>query len=215
MKLKKQEKENHLVIIKNKKKQQEEWNFNNDMNEKKTGVERAISIRSKIQVTKLVPKSLENCLKTTIFCKSDSQIFNPERKTPRIRKNDKIILFIGGAQALFPSLEIYEKKLRIISKKLNASVWFLHYSQITAKKYPEQINEVLLFYKSVLWFLKMRLKRKKLSNEIMIIGESLGGTLVSGMLNHLIISNFPKLPSKIVYISSSKLDRPKLYLFSL
>lgn len=181
----------------------ESWNFDVDMHERPEDSEGKLFFR-KVKLQKMNSYEEVKYIKATIIQKDAVKRFKPKAKF-ELGEDEDIVLFVGGAESLFPSLSIYLDYLKRLSKGLNAAVWYLHYSEfIPEGQYPKQLNEVLLFFKSVIWYLKMRAGLKKFKNKIFLIGESFGGNLVAGLINQLLLSNFPILPAKVVFICSSK-----------
>lgn len=185
----------------------ESWNFDVDMHERPEDSEGKLFFR-KVKLKKMETGEQVKYIKVTVIQKGAVKRFRRGLDFD-LEANEDVVLFIGGTECLFPSYNIYLNYLKRLSKSLNATVWYLHYSEfIPNGKYPTQLNEVLLFYKSVIWYLKMRMKRKKFQNKVFLIGESFGGNLVAGLINQLILSDFPILPAKVVFISASKLGNP-------
>ena len=107
-------------------------------------------------------------------------------------KSDKLLIYLHGGAFISGPAQHHWDSLEYISKKTNLDIWMCNYP-----KAPEnQIEEISInmdqIYQTAL--------SKYPSENIVLMGDSAGGTLVIALTQRLIL-NKEKLPSKLILIS--------------
>lgn len=120
------------------------------------------------------------------------------------KSSDKLLIFIhGGAFVSGPSQHHWDA-VKYISKEINHKIWLCNYP-----KAPE--NKITFISKNIdeIYF---KAKEKYSPSNICIIGDSVGGTLVTSLVQRLIKRKI-ELPKKIILISpvmDASMSNPKI-----
>ncbi|MDO6743226.1 alpha/beta hydrolase [Tenacibaculum soleae] len=105
---------------------------------------------------------------------------------------DKIVLFIHGGAFISGPAKHHWDTLRTIAKQTNLTIWMCNYPKAPEHKITEISNNIDAVYQQAL--------KKYKGEQIILIGDSVGGTLVTSLTQRLIQNN-DELPNKILLIS--------------
>lgn len=105
---------------------------------------------------------------------------------------DKLVLFIHGGAFISGPAKHHWDTLREIAKHTNLTIWMCNYPKAPEHKITEISNNIDAVYQQAL--------KKYKGKQITLIGDSVGGTLVTTLTQRLIKNN-DELPNKILLIS--------------
>lgn len=106
--------------------------------------------------------------------------------------NTKLLLFIHGGAFISGPAKHHWDTIKEIVKQTNHNVWMCDYPKAPENKIQEISENIDLVYKTAL--------EKYSSKQITLIGDSVGGTLVTALIQRLIEKN-SELPNKIILVS--------------
>lgn len=109
------------------------------------------------------------------------------------KTHTKYILYIHGGAFCLHNVEIYREFLYKIAKETNTVIFSVNYRKAPEFKYPIPLNDCINAYLYLL-------KKIKIPEKIILMGDSAGANLVIGLLTHLIENNL-LIPSKCILIS--------------
>ncbi|CAM1349738.1 alpha/beta hydrolase fold domain-containing protein [Tenacibaculum insulae] len=108
------------------------------------------------------------------------------------QSTDKLVLFIHGGAFISGPAKHHWNTLREIAKHTNLTIWMCNYPKAPEHKITEISNNIDAVYQQAL--------KKYKGKQITLIGDSVGGTLVTTLTQRLIQNN-DELPNKILLIS--------------
>lgn len=150
----------------------------------------------------------ERPVRVTLF--SDEKILAEDPDTEKMELNfeenyslsekmsKKIMIFIGGG-GFIASLEHIERHfLKEWTRELKIPIFQIHYKLAPGGQFPSQLNDLIVVYKSILYYFNKICKIEL--EDIVLVGDSAGGTLLAGLINYLIVSEFEgTMPSLAIY----------------
>jgi acetyl esterase/lipase len=107
-------------------------------------------------------------------------------------KSDKLLIYLHGGAFISGPAQHHWDSLEYISKKTNLDIWMCNYPKAPENKIEEISINMDQIYQTAL--------SKYPSENIILMGDSAGGTLVIALTQRLIL-NKEKLPSKLILIS--------------
>lgn len=107
-------------------------------------------------------------------------------------KTDKLLIYLHGGAFISGPAQHHWDSIATISKKTNYNIWMCIYPKAPENKIEEISTNIDQIYKKALINYK--------SEDIVLMGDSAGGTLVISLTQRLIINN-TSLPSKLILIS--------------
>lgn len=153
----------------------------------------------KEDVRTIKPNFFKNC--TTSFYKI---LLSEVTKINQNKKSNSLVLFIhGGAFISGPSQHHWDS-IKTILKNTNHNVWLCNYPKAPEHKIVEISNNIDAVYQAALELYD--------SQNILLIGDSVGGTLVTALVQRLLKNNI-KTPKKVVLISpvmDATMTNPKI-----
>lgn len=117
---------------------------------------------------------------------------------------NKLLIFIHGGAFISGPAKHHWDTIKEIAKKTNYKIWMCNYP-----KAPE--NQILKISKNIDNIYASSLKKFKAS-DISLIGDSVGGTLTTALIQRLIINRF-ELPNRIILVSpvmDASLSHPEI-----
>ena len=150
------------------------------------------------KITDIEIPSWSPILTSGVNCiKSNSNIIDGEWIFPNSINNykthSKYILYIHGGAFCLNKTGIYRDFLFKVAKETNTVIFSINYRRSPEYKYPIPLYDCIDGYMYLL-------KKVKISDKIILMGDSAGGNLVINLLAHLIKNNIHN-PSKCVLIS--------------
>ena len=153
----------------------------------------------KEDVRTVKPKFFKNC--TTSF----NEISHSEvTKINQNQKSNSLVLFIHGGAYISGPAQHHWDSIKTIVKKTNHNLWLVNYPKAPEHKISEISNNIDAVYKAALEFYD--------SQKIILIGDSVGGALITALVQRLLKNNI-KIPIKIILISpvmDATLTNPKI-----
>lgn len=135
-------------------------------------------------------------LKGVFFSKSNvSNFIISKTLLTEIKQNQsssKLLLFIHGGAFISGPAKHHWDTIKEIVKQTHHNVWMCDYPKAPEHKIQEISENIDLVYKTAL--------ENYTSNQITLIGDSVGGTLVTALIQRL-IENKSDLPNKIILVS--------------
>jgi acetyl esterase/lipase len=126
--------------------------------------------------------------KARTFKISNTQITEISRsKTP-----SKLLIFIHGGAFISGPAKLHWDTIQEIAKQTNLTIWMCDYPKAPENKISELSKNIDSVYNAALEQYK--------PSQLSLIGDSVGGTLISALIQRLIIKDI-KLPNKIILIS--------------
>ena len=107
-------------------------------------------------------------------------------------KTDELIIFIPGGAFISGPAQHHWDSIKKIQKETNHTVWVCDYPKAPENKITEISKNISEVYKQA--------TEKYEPNKITLVGDSVGGTLIVGLIQRLIENGIAK-PQKIVLIS--------------
>jgi acetyl esterase/lipase len=107
-------------------------------------------------------------------------------------KTDKLLIYLHGGAFISGPAQHHWDSMEFISKKTNFDIWMCNYPKAPENKIEEISINIDQIYQKAL--------SKYQSENIILMGDSAGGTLVIALTQRLILKN-EKLPSKLILIS--------------
>jgi acetyl esterase/lipase len=107
-------------------------------------------------------------------------------------KSDKLLIYLHGGAFISGPAQHHWDSMEIISKKTNFNIWMCNYPKAPENKIEVISINIDQIYQTAL--------SKYQSENIILMGDSAGGTLVIALTQRLIL-NKEKLPSKLILIS--------------
>jgi acetyl esterase/lipase len=107
-------------------------------------------------------------------------------------KTDKLLIYLHGGAFISGPAQHHWDSMEIISKKTNLDIWMCNYPKAPENKIEVISINIDQIYQTAL--------SKYQSENIILMGDSAGGTLVIALTQRLIL-NKEKLPSKLILIS--------------
>ena len=132
-----------------------------------------------------------NCVKTKNNVINGEWIYSSS--IPNYKTHSKYILYIHGGAFCLNKVGIYREFLYKVAKETNTVIFSINYRRSPEYKYPIPLNDCIDGYLYLL-------KKVKISDKIILMGDSAGGNLAIHLLAYLIKNNIP-IPSKCVLIS--------------
>ncbi len=120
-------------------------------------------------------------------------------------KFDKLLIFIHGGAFISGPAKHHWDSIQEIAKKTNYKVWMCNYPKSPEFKITQISKNIDLIYRTAL--------ENYPSEKISLIGDSVGGTLVTSLIQRLIFNNI-QLPNKIILISpvvDASMSNPEIY----
>ena len=108
------------------------------------------------------------------------------------KTSDKLLLFIHGGAFISGPAKHHWDTIKEIVNQTNHNVWMCDYPKAPENKIQEISENIDLVYKTAL--------EKYSSKQITVIGDSVGGTLVTALIQRL-IEKSSELPNKIILVS--------------
>ncbi len=105
---------------------------------------------------------------------------------------DKIILFIHGGAFISGPSKLHWDKIQEIAQQTNQIVWMCDYPKAPESKIREISENIDEVYKTA--------SEKYTGKQITMIGDSVGGTLITALVQRLILAK-SELPGKIILVS--------------
>lgn len=122
-----------------------------------------------------------------------------------IDKNSKnLIIFIHGGAFISGPAKHHWDTIKEIARRTNQKIWMCDYPKSPESKIDEISKNIDAIYKLAIQTFK--------ANDISIIGDSVGGTLATSLIQRLISTKI-ELPSKLILVSpvmDSSLSNPKV-----
>ena len=118
---------------------------------------------------------------------------------------DKLLIFIHGGAFISGPAKHHWDSIQEIAKKTNYKVWMCNYPKSPEFKITQISKNIDLIYRTAL--------ENYPSEKISLIGDSVGGTLVTSLIQRLIFNNI-QLPNKIILISpvvDASMSNPEIY----
>ncbi len=109
------------------------------------------------------------------------------------KTSDKLLLFIHGGAFISGPAKHHWDTIKEIVNQTNHNVWMCDYPKAPEHKIQEISENIDLVYKTAL--------ENYPSKQITLIGDSVGGTLVTALIQRL-IENKSDLPTKIILVST-------------
>lgn len=106
--------------------------------------------------------------------------------------SNKLLLFVHGGAFISGPSKIHWDTLQFIAKQTNHVIWMCDYPKAPEHQITEISNNIDAVYTAAL--------NKYDSNQISLIGDSVGGTLVTALMQRL-IRNKAQLPHKVILVS--------------
>ncbi|WP_299217354.1 alpha/beta hydrolase [uncultured Aquimarina sp.] len=106
--------------------------------------------------------------------------------------SDKLLIFIHGGAFISGPAKHHWDTIKTITKQTDYNVWMCNYPKAPEHKISEISENVNSIYNEAL-------KNYK-SNQISLIGDSVGGTLIIALIQRL-ITNKQQLPNKLILVS--------------
>lgn len=106
--------------------------------------------------------------------------------------SNKLLLFVHGGAFISGPSKIHWDTLQFIAKQTNHVIWMCDYPKAPEHQITEISNNIDAVYTAAL--------NKYDSNQISLIGDSVGGTLVTALIQRL-IRNKAQLPHKVILVS--------------
>jgi acetyl esterase/lipase len=107
-------------------------------------------------------------------------------------KSDKLLIYLHGGAFISGPTQHHWDSMEIISKKTNLDIWMCNYPKAPENKIEVISINIDQIYQTAL--------SKYQSENIILMGDSAGGTLVIALTQRLILKK-EKLPSKLILIS--------------
>ena len=107
-------------------------------------------------------------------------------------KSDKLLIYLHGGAFISGPAQHHWDSMEIISKKTNLDIWMCNYPKAPENKIEVISINIDQIYQTAL--------SKYQSENIILMGDSAGGTLVIALTQRLILKK-EKLPSKLILIS--------------
>ncbi len=146
--------------------------------------------------------------KKNLFSKHNLQNFNIYNTAITEIKNNEIgsnlLLFVHGGAFISGPAKHHWDTLQKIVNKTNHTVWMCDYPKAPENKILEISKNIDLIYAAAL--------EKYTAQQITLIGDSVGGTLITALTQRLISTN-SETPSKIILISpvmDASMSHPKI-----
>ena len=119
-------------------------------------------------------------------------------------KSSTIIIYAGGS-AFIPSLQHLQREyLKEWAKKLKIPIFDVCYKISEKRKFPGHLNDLITAYKNIVWYYKFFVRGGVRLERIIVVGDSIGGNLVAGLINYLVATGFDPLPSQAIYFYPGK-----------
>ncbi len=106
--------------------------------------------------------------------------------------SNKLLIFVHGGAFISGPSKIHWDSIKFIAKQTNHVIWMCDYPKAPEHQITEISNNIDAVYAAAL--------NKYKSNQISLIGDSVGGTLVTALTQRLIINN-SQIPHKLILIS--------------
>ena len=110
----------------------------------------------------------------------------------QIEAGNKLILYIHGGAFISGPSKIHWDNVRAINEQTKQTVWLCNYPKAPESKIAEISKNIDAVYNEAI--------KQYDSKNIILIGDSVGGTLITALVQRLIKNNV-KLPHKIILIS--------------
>ena len=104
----------------------------------------------------------------------------------------KLLIFIHGGAYISGPAKHHWDTIQAISEQTNHMIWMCDYPKAPENKISEISSNIDLIYKTAL--------KQYDANQISLIGDSVGGTLVTALIQRLVLRNI-ELPNKIILVS--------------
>lgn len=153
----------------------------------------------KEDVRTIKPNFFKNC--TTSFYKI---LLSEVTKINQNKKSNSLVLFIHGGAFISGPAQHHWDSIKTILKNTNHNVWLCNYPKAPEHKIVEISNNIDAVYQAALELYD--------SQNILLIGDSVGGTLVTALVQRLLKNNI-KTPKKVVLISpvmDATMTNPKI-----
>lgn len=137
---------------------------------------------------KVAPKTIAINSILNEYSVLDSQITEIGSPT----KSEKLLLFFPGGAFISGPAKHHWSTIHEIFKQTNLTIWMCDYPKAPENKISEISENIDLIYNEAL--------AKFQASQISLIGDSVGGTLVTSLIQRLIKKNI-QLPSKIILVS--------------
>ena len=108
------------------------------------------------------------------------------------KNSEKLLIFVHGGAFISGPAQHHWDTLKKIAQHTNYKIWMCDYPKAPENKIAHISKNIDLVYELAL--------ESYLPNKIYLIGDSVGGTLITSLLQRLIIKNI-KIPNKIILIS--------------
>ena len=118
--------------------------------------------------------------------------------------SSKLLIFIHGGAFVSGPAKHHWDTIKTILKKTNTSVWMCDYPKAPEHKIVEISKNIDAIYKSAI--------EKYTSDQIILLGDSVGGTLVTALTQRLVQKSIV-LPNKIILVSpvmDATISNPKI-----
>ncbi len=110
----------------------------------------------------------------------------------RNENSNSLLMFIHGGAFISGPAKHHWDSIKVIAKQTNHTIWMCNYPKAPEHKILEISNNIDSVYQSAL--------EKYESKQIILIGDSVGGTLITALIQRLIKKNTDQ-PLKIVLVS--------------
>ena len=107
------------------------------------------------------------------------------------KESNKLLIFVHGGAFISGPAKHHWDTIQEISQQTNYTIWMCDYPKAPENKITGISENIDLVYKTAL---------EQYANQISLIGDSVGGTLVVSLIQRLILNN-TALPNKIILVS--------------
>ena len=122
----------------------------------------------------------------------------------RERPTKGLILFVHGGAFISGPTELHWKVVKKIAAKTGQTIWLCNYPKAPENQIASISHNIDLVYATAL--------KEYSANEITILGDSVGGTLITNLTQRLIQKN-QELPNKLILVSpvmDASMSNPKI-----
>jgi acetyl esterase/lipase len=120
------------------------------------------------------------------------------------KASEKLLIFIHGGAFISGPASHHWETVKSISEQSNHTIWMCDYPKAPENKISEISKNIDLVYKSAL--------ENYSGNQISLIGDSVGGTLIAALIQRLVLENMvlPKMIFLISPVMDASMSNPQI-----
>lgn len=123
------------------------------------------------------------------------------------QSSDRLLIFIHGGAFISGPAEHHWNTVKEIAKKMDCKIWMCDYPKAPENEITKISENIDAIYSEA--------QKKYEANQISILGDSVGGTLATALVQRLILKKL-KLPAKLILVTpvmDASMSNPKIKTF--